>query len=123
MAELLNCTRCRLRIASSKSGLCPACARAEAGQSTPPSAKPAAERRRRKEAQKRREGQCPYCLKTLKVKADGHLGSHKNGKTGKHCVGSGGPPIYKVKALKVGSGPKSVRAVGGGLPTLGKGRR
>lgn len=106
------CSYCRIGVAPVGSSLCAACVKRGRGK------KPAPGPRDHHQRADRNRGQCPYCSKVVRPKADGHLGGHKN-KDGKHCVGSGGLPIG---AKKTQGGGGSVRTVGGGLPGLGKRR-
>jgi hypothetical protein len=70
-------------------------------------------------------GTCPTCKRSVVLKADGHLRSH-NDNSGHHCLASGAKAINIIRAprpKKVGKpGSRSVRALGGGLPGLGKHR-
>ena len=118
MANGQICLKCRTGIVVAGSSLCAKCLINHS--------KGGAGRKKKRQIKlatgvEKRHGQCPICSKTLVAKADGHLRPHKNDKTGKHCAGSGGPPIKMLEALKnKGAASTSVDAVSGGLPGLGK---
>lgn len=60
---------------------------------------------------------CDECNRKVDLNASGILVSHDTSESGPHCSGSG---LYP---LNPGGGDLHIGAMGGGLPTLGKGHR
>ena len=70
-------------------------------------------------------GTCPTCHRSVALKGDDYLRSHKDN-SGRHCPDSGRKATKIVRAhgrkAKRRGGGRSVHALGGGLPGLGKRR-
>jgi hypothetical protein len=62
---------------------------------------------------------CPVCRGEYSVNRDGRLRAHRVTAGKGNCRGSG---VKVAKTWKAGSGANSIRAVSGGLPSLGKRR-
>ena len=121
MGKPTICIECRFGIAPDDLRFCAACVYKNLVAEGEPSKAKTERRRIRKAAEP--YGECPICRKILVLKVDRHLRPHKNAKTGKHCLGSGGPPRQNSQPVRAGAAStSSARVVSGGLPTLGKRR-